>query len=80
MRIGQGAPDIIDLIKDGKVDLVINTPTRGRSHNRDGYKIRRNAVEHGVPCITALDTANALLTSIEHSRYDSLSVIDISQL
>ena len=82
-RIGQGTPevpDIIDLIKDGKVDLVINTPTRGRAHNRDGYKIRRNAVEHGIPCITSLDTASALLTSIEHTKHEKLSIIDISQL
>ncbi len=79
-RIGEEKPDILDFVKSGEIDLVINTPTRGRAHNRDGYKIRRNAVEHGVPCITALDTTRALLLSLDNTKREKLSLIDISQL
>jgi len=79
-RIGQESPNILDVIRSGQLDLVINTPTRGRAHNRDGYKIRRNAVEHGIPCLTSLDTASALLTSLEHTRREKLSVVDIVTL
>jgi carbamoyl-phosphate synthase large subunit len=79
-RIGEENPNILDAIRSGEVGLVINTPTRGRAHNRDGYKIRRNAVEHGIPCLTSLDTANALLMSLEHAKRDRLTFYDISKL
>ena len=77
-KIGAGKPDILDVILSGKIDLVINTPSKGVSHNRDGYLIRRNAVEAGIPCLTSLDTANAFLTCAQHVETTQLSVIDIT--
>ena len=47
-----------------KVDVVLNTPTHSRGPERDGMKIRRASVEHGVPCLTSLDTARALLLAL----------------
>ncbi len=79
-RIGHGAPDIIDVIKSGEIDLVINTPTRGRAHNRDGYLMRRNAVECGIPCLTSLDTASALLLSMERAKRETLDVVDLAAI
>jgi len=79
-KIGTGNPDILDHITSGKIDLVINTPSRGMVHNRDGYKIRRNAVESGIPCLTSLDTANAFLTCARHVETTQLSVIDITKV
>ena len=77
-KIGAGKPDILDVILSGKIDLVINTPSKGVAHNRDGYLIRRNAVEAGIPCLTSLDTANAFLTCAQHVETTQLSVIDIT--
>nr|WP_319487993.1 carbamoyl-phosphate synthase large subunit [uncultured Caproiciproducens sp.] len=79
-KIGTGNPDILDHITSGKIDLVINTPSKGVVHNRDGYKIRRNAVESGIPCLTSLDTANAFLTCARHVETTQLSVIDITKV
>ncbi len=73
-RIGECENDILSVIRGGELDLVINTPTRGRAHNRDGYKIRRNAVECGIPCLTSLDTVAALLISLEKTHRDRLGV------
>jgi len=77
-KISAGSPNVLDLILAGEVDLVIDTPTQGRDKSRDGFLIRRNAIETGVTCLTSLDTANALLTSLENADLASLSVIDIS--
>jgi carbamoyl-phosphate synthase large subunit len=60
-KIREGSPHIIDLIKQGKVDLVINTLTKGKMPERDGFGIRRTAVEHAVPCLTSLDTTAVIL-------------------
>ena len=60
--------DPLDMIASGTVDLIINTPTKGRKHDTDGFRIRRSAVEHGVGCVTAIDTARALLTVRQQSR------------
>ncbi len=60
-KIREGSPHIIDLIKANKIDLVINTLTRGKMPERDGFKIRRSAVEHGIPCLTSLDTTKVVL-------------------
>ncbi|HEX2986439.1 MAG TPA: carbamoyl-phosphate synthase large subunit [Caproiciproducens sp.] len=79
-KVGAGKPDILDHITSGKINLVINTPSRGVAHNRDGYKIRRNAVEAGIPCLTSLDTANAFLTCARHVETTQLSVIDITKV
>ena len=79
-KVGAGKPDILDHITSGKINLVINTPSKGVAHNRDGYKIRRNAVEAGIPCLTSLDTANAFLTCARHVETTQLSVIDITKV
>ncbi len=60
-KIREGSPHIIDLIKQGKIDLVINTLTKGKMPERDGFRIRRAAVEHAIPCLTSLDTTNVIL-------------------
>lgn len=64
-KLKEGSPNILDLIRQGKADLVVNTWTRGRTPERDGFRIRREAVEHGVACLTSLDTVEALLTTLE---------------
>lgn len=79
-KIGAGKPDILDHIISGEINLVINTPSRGVAHNRDGYRIRRNAVEAGIPCLTSLDTAGAFLTCAQQVQTTQLSVIDITKL
>ena len=65
---------------DTTVDLVINTPTRGRRHDTDGFKIRRSTVEHSVACITAIDTARAMLTVRTQGRAAELRPIDITEI
>ena len=79
-KIGDGTPDILDHILSGDINLVINTPSKGVAHHRDGYRIRRNAVEAGVPCLTSLDTANAFLTCARHVETTQLSVVDITKV
>jgi carbamoyl-phosphate synthase large subunit len=64
-KLKEGSPNILDLIRNGKADLVVNTWTRGRTPERDGFRIRREAVEHGIACLTSLDTVDALLTTLE---------------
>jgi carbamoyl-phosphate synthase large subunit len=63
-KLSEGSPNIIDEIRRGEVQLVINTLTRGKEPKRDGFRIRREAVENGVPCLTSLDTVEAFLTVI----------------
>ncbi len=63
-KIEEGSPNVVDLIRSGKVNFVINTHSGGEGPRRDGFEIRRAAVEHGVPCLTSLDTARALLEVI----------------
>ncbi|PKM81695.1 MAG: carbamoyl-phosphate synthase large subunit [Firmicutes bacterium HGW-Firmicutes-14] len=60
-KIREGSPHIIDIIRAGKIDLVINTLTRGKMPERDGFRIRRTAVEHAIPCLTSLDTTEVIL-------------------
>ncbi len=80
-RISQEAPTVIDLILGHRIDLVIDTPTQGRDKSRDGFLIRRTAIETGVNVITALDTARALVTSLESaSSEDKLELVDISHI
>ena len=70
-KIGEGSPDSLELISDDQIDLVINTLTRGKIPERDGFKIRRSAVEMGIPCLTSLDTTQAMLKvlkEIEHGE------------
>ena len=67
-RIGQESPTVMDLLLGHKIDLVIDTPTQGHDKNRDGFLIRRTAIETGVTTITSLDTAKALVSSLEHQE------------
>ena len=78
-KISQESPNVMDLILGHKIDLVIDTPTQGRDKSRDGFLIRRNAIETGVNCITAMDTANALATSLENAE-ETLTLIDIAKV
>ena len=79
-RVSQAHPNILDMIASGTVDMIINTPTKGRKHDSDGFKIRRSAVEHSVTCVTAIDTARAVLTVREQSRSVDLKPIDITKI
>ena len=77
-KINQESPTVMDLILGHKIDLVIDTPTQGNGDKtRDGFLIRRNAIETGVYCITSLDTANALARSLETAD-GKLTPIDIA--
>jgi len=66
-RIGHGSPDMLDVIRDGVVDGVINTPGPADKEILDGIEIRRAAVERGIPCITSLDTARTVVGAMERS-------------
>lgn len=63
--LSAGSPHIIDMIRQGEADLVVNTWTYGKKPERDGFRIRRESVEHGIACLTSLDTVEALLTTLE---------------
>lgn len=77
-KISQESPNVMDLILGHKIDLVIDTPTQGNGDKtRDGFLIRRNAIETGVYCITAMDTAGALARSLETAT-DTLTPVDIA--
>ncbi len=76
-KISQESPNVMDLILGHKIDLVIDTPTQGRDKSRDGFLIRRNAIETGVHCLTSMDTANALALSLETAS-DKMTMIDIA--
>ena len=79
-KINQESPTVMDLILGHKIDLVIDTPTQGRDKSRDGFLIRRTAIETGVNCITSLDTADALATSLANVESHKLNLIDIAKL
>ncbi|PTX51931.1 carbamoyl-phosphate synthase large subunit [Melghirimyces profundicolus] len=64
-KLKEGSPHILDLIRQGEVDLVVNTWTRGKTPERDGFRIRREAVEHEIACLTSLDTVEALLSTLD---------------
>ena len=77
-KIEQESPNLMDLILGHKIDLVIDTPTNGSEKSRDGFLIRRNAIETGVNVLTSLDTAEALITSLETASAQHLTLIDIA--
>ena len=80
-KISQESPNVMDLILGHKIDLVIDTPTQGNGDKtRDGFLIRRNAIETGVNVLTSLDTAEALVTSLENTDLHHLTLIDIAQI
>ena len=80
-KIHQESPTVMDLILGHRIDLVIDTPTQGRDKSRDGFIIRRNSIETGVYCITAMDTANALARALENAMaQEKLELVDIASL
>ncbi len=78
-KISQESPTVMDLILGHRIDLVIDTPTQGRDKSRDGFLIRRTAIETGVNCITAMDTARALVTSMENAN-GRFTLIDVASI
>ncbi|MBM7581987.1 carbamoyl-phosphate synthase large subunit [Caldicoprobacter guelmensis] len=80
-KVSQEHPNISDYIQQGKISLIINTPTKGRIPQRDGFKIRRMAVEHSIPCLTSLDTARAFVSilkqNIDETRIELIALEDI---
>ena len=79
-KLEQPAPNLMDLILGHKIDVVIDTPPQGVEHQKDGFVIRRNAIETGVNVLTSLDTAEALATSLENTDLNNLSLIDIATI
>ena len=79
-KIEQESPNLLDLILGHKIDLVIDTPPQGAERCRDGFLIRRNAIETGVNVLTAIDTAQALITSLENTDIAKLMLIDIAKI
>lgn len=79
-KIAEG-PGLLELLESGKINYVISTSKKGRIPARDSVKIRRKAVERAIPCLTSMDTANALIDSL-NSRYSqqSMELVDINQL
>lgn len=70
-KLSEGTPNILDLIRTGEAQFVVNTLTKGKTPERDGFRIRREAVENGVVCLTSLDTVRALLHMLEALRFSS---------
>lgn len=79
-KLAQGTPNLADDIRDGKIHLVINTLTKGRKPERDGFRIRRTAVEHGVACLTSLDTARSMLEVLSTIRFATIPLAGSSHL
>lgn len=79
-KIEQSSPNLMDLILGHKIDLVIDTPSQGVEKAKDGFIIRRNAIETGVNVLTSLDTATALVTSLENTDLNRLTLIDIARI
>jgi hypothetical protein len=67
-KVHERSSDIIEMIKSGRINMVINTLTQGKHSARDGFKIRRATVEHGIACLTSLDTAWEVLRVLEFMR------------
>lgn len=70
-KLTEGSPNILDLIRNGEAHFVVNTLTKGKTPERDGFRIRREAVENGVVCMTSLDTVRALLGMLEQINFSS---------
>lgn len=70
-KLSEGSPNILDLIRNGEAHFVVNTLTKGKMPERDGFRIRREAVENGVVCMTSLDTVSALLHVLESIYFQS---------
>lgn len=79
-KIGGAAQDILDLIQGQGIDWIINTPTRGRDAHRDGFQIRRRAMERGILCFTSLDTAAAVIHVLQGNKsLEDLSIYSLDE-
>ncbi|WP_100333742.1 carbamoyl-phosphate synthase large subunit [Bacillus alkalisoli] len=78
-KIGGESPNLIDIIRNGEAQFVINTLTKGKQPARDGFRIRRESVENGIPCLTSLDTTDAILRVLESMTFtiDSIDTLEI---
>ncbi|WP_050181510.1 carbamoyl-phosphate synthase large subunit [Domibacillus robiginosus] len=70
-KIGAKGPDMVDVIRGGEAQFIINTLTKGKQPARDGFRIRRESVENGIPCLTSLDTATAILEVLESMIFNA---------
>ena len=78
-KIEQESPTLMDLLLGHEIDLVIDIPKQGE-HSHDGFLIRRTSIETGVTCLTSIDTANALLTALEDSEKNEMTLVDIATI
>ena len=78
-KIGEGSPHVVDSIRAGDVDILINTPV-GRGARTDGWEIRRAAIEHGIPCITTMTGATAAARAIGARRAGRLEVHSLQEI
>jgi hypothetical protein len=80
-KIGEGKPDIMDLIESGKIDYIVSTSSKGRTPEQDDVRIRRKAVEHGIPCLTAIDTAKVIVDMLSTGKViTDIDVVDITKI
>ena len=78
-KLGEGSPHVVDLIRERRCDLVINTPT-GSGARADGYEIRTAAVRHGIPCVTTMTGATAAARAIAAGRQGDAEVRSIQEI
>lgn len=78
-KLSEGNPNILDMIRTGEANFVFNTLTKGKTPERDGFRIRREAVENGIVCMTSLDTVRALLRMLETINFTSESMPVLSK-
>ena len=77
-KMWEPSPNLMDLIEGGAIKLIVNTPTKGRDAQRDGFQIRRKAVERSIPCLTSLDTAGAVVRSLKLGKVvASLDIVNL---
>lgn len=74
-KLFEGSPNIVDLLLKGEINLVINTITKGKTPRKEGFEIRRVAAERGIPCLTSLDTANALYEAVKTIRLQATPLL-----
>lgn len=80
-RVGEAEPNILTMLMNRQVDLLINTPTKANDAQRDGFKMRRTAIEYGVEVLTSIDTLNAVIRmEKKHLKEGELEIFDISKL
>jgi len=80
-KIYEGEDNILSLIESGKISYVISTSTKGRNPDRDSVKMRRKAVERSIPCLTSVDTANAIADCLMSKYWDTtIELVDINNM